>query len=116
MATHTPRDRVYSTLFEHLVANEHRSMPTGAVVPELIEDVDADGRTVRDVLETMAEEGVLVERTERGHLSDVDETCAVYYTADGGPLAEIGTVPPVEDIHEEIDEETIEGIREELGL
>jgi len=116
MATDTPRDRVYRTLFEHILANENRSIPTGAVLPELIDDVDADEGTVRDVLRTMADYGMLVERTERGHLSDSEVTCSVYYTAPDGPLAPIGALPPAEDIHEEYDEETIEGIRDALGL
>jgi len=116
MTTDTPRDRVYLSLFGHLIANADRQMPTGAVVPELIEDVDADEETVHGVLETLADAGVLVERTEGGHLSDPEETCSVYYAAQDGPLAPIGAIPPAEDIHEEYDEETIEGIREELGL
>jgi hypothetical protein len=116
MTTHTPRDRVYVTLFEQLAANADRSMPTGAVVPELIESVDADGETVRDVLRTMEDAGLLVERTERGHLPDSEETCTVYYADEDGPLAPVGAVPPAPDIHEEYDEETIEEIREQLGF
>lgn len=116
MTTGTPRDRVYLELFRQLIANADRSIPTGAVVPDLIENVDADEEVVRDVLRTLADAGVLAERTERGHLSDPEETCTVYYTHEEGPLAPIGAITPAEDIHEEYDEETLEEIREQLGL
>jgi hypothetical protein len=116
MTTHTPRDSVYVTLFEHLVTNAEGTMPTGAIVPELIEAVGADGETVRDVLRTLEDAGVLVERTERGHLSEPAETCTVYYTDPEGPLGGVGAIPPEPDIHEEYDEETLETIAEELGL
>jgi hypothetical protein len=116
MMADTPRDHVYLALFNSLVANENRSMPTGAVVPELIERVDADEETVRDVLRTMDGAGVLVERTERGHLEDSEKTCSVYYTAPDGPLGSVGATPPQKGIHEPYDEETIEEIRDQLGL
>jgi hypothetical protein len=116
MTTGTPRDRVYLELFSQLLANEDRAMPTGAIVPDMIEKVDADEETVRGVLEALADAGVLVERTERGHLPDQDETCSVYYTAEDGPLGPVGAITPVKDIHEEYDDETLEEISEELGL
>jgi hypothetical protein len=116
MTTHTPRDDVYTALFEELAKNVDRSMPTGAVVPVLIDSVDADEETVHDVLQTLAEEGILVERIERGHLSDPEETCSVYYTAEDGPLAPVGPKAPAPDIHEEYEEETLDEIREQLGL
>jgi hypothetical protein len=116
VTTNTPRDRVYLALFESLVANEDRRMPAGAVVPELIEAVDADEETVRDVLRSMEAGGVLVERAERGHLGDSEETCSVYYAAPDGPLAPVGAAPPPADIHEQYDEETLREIRDQLGL
>lgn len=116
MTTGTPRDRVYLELFGQLLANEDRPMPTGAVVPDMIENVDADEETIHGVLEALTDAGVLIERTERGHLSDQDETCSVYYTAQDGPLGPIGAIPPSEDVHEGYDEETLEEISEELGL
>jgi hypothetical protein len=116
VTTNTPRDRVYLALFESLIANEDRRMPTGAVLPELIEAVDIEEETVRDVLRTLSNAGVLVERTERGHVGDSEETCSVYYTAPDGPLDPIGAVPPPADIDEPYDEETLEEIGDQLGL
>jgi len=116
METHTPRDRVYLGLFKHLVMKDETGLESGVVVPDLIDDVDAEEETVQGVLRTLTEAGVLVERTERGHLADSEETCPVYYTAQEGPLGPIGAIPPAEDIHEEYDEETLEEIREQLGL
>jgi hypothetical protein len=100
MAQDTRRDRVWSTVLEAFIDGvDHdlpervgvSNIPDGLIKSDITPRVEASGRTVHDVLQTMTEYGYLESETQRvyvptptGH--ERQET-AVYTPAPAGPLA-----------------------------